>query len=108
MVILPYYRFFNPSGLEDIGQNVKYVSFAFLQICKKKLVKMLGDKKTRQMAFGWFKVGVSQQKIANSLKIDQSTVCCTIKKIGLKYRKRSRAPKATEAQKVRQAERHCH
>ena len=45
--------FFNPSGLEDIGQNVKYVSFAFLQICKKKkFVKMLGDKKTRQMAFG--------------------------------------------------------
>ena len=44
--------FFNPSGLEDIGQNIKYVSFAFLQICKKKLVKMLGDKKTRQMAFG--------------------------------------------------------
>ena len=31
--------FFNPSGLEDIGQNVKYVSFAFLQICKKKIRK---------------------------------------------------------------------
>ena len=43
--------FFNPSGLEDIGQNVKYLCFAFLQICKKKFVKMLGDKKTHQMEF---------------------------------------------------------
>ena len=29
--------FFNPSGLEDIGQSIKYLSFAFLQICKKKI-----------------------------------------------------------------------
>ena len=43
-----FYRiigFFNPSSLEDIGQNVKYVSFAFLQICKEKFMKMLRDKK---------------------------------------------------------------
>ena len=51
------------------------------------------------------KVGVSQRKIGNSLKVDYTTVGRTIKKIGLKYRKRCRAPKATEAQKGRQVER---
>ena len=48
---------------------------------------------------------VSQRKIANSLNINQSTVSRSIKKIGLKYKKRCRAPKATEAQKKRQSER---
>ena len=39
------------------------------------------------------KTGVSQRKKANTLKINQSAV--NISKIGLKYRKRTRAPKAT-------------
>ena len=51
------------------------------------------------------KTGVSQRKIANSLNINQSTVSRSIKKIGLKYKKCCRAPKATEAQKKRQSER---
>ena len=42
------------------------------------------------------KTGVSQRKIANSLKISQSTVSDNIKKLGLKYRKRCIAPKAKE------------
>ena len=45
------------------------------------------------------KTGVSQRKIANCLKISQSTVSDNIKKLGLKYRKRYRAPKATESKK---------
>ena len=61
---------------------------------KKKIKKMVNNK-----------VGVSQRKIGNSLKVDYTTVGRTIKKIGLKYRKRCRAPKATEAQKGRQVER---
>ena len=42
------------------------------------------------------KVGVSQRKIANALKISKSAVQRNIKKVGMKYRKRGRAPKATE------------
>ena len=51
------------------------------------------------------KIGVSQGKIANSLNINQSTVSRSIKKIGLKYKKRCRALKATKAQKKRQSDR---
>ena len=51
------------------------------------------------------KTGVSQRKIGNSLGLDHSTISKQLKKMGLKYRKRRRAPKATPAQKERQVER---
>ena len=48
---------------------------------------------------------VSERKLASHFNVGQSTICNTLKINGLKYRKRRRAPKITEAQKVRQSER---
>ena len=56
-----------------------------MTVSTKKKIKKLVNNKT----------GVSQRKIANSLKINQSSVRKNILEIGLKCKKQTRAPKAT-------------
>ena len=51
------------------------------------------------------KSGVSQRKLAHKLNVSQSTIHRSIKRTGIFYRKKKRAPKATEGQKQRQIER---
>ena len=58
-----------------------------MTVSTKKKIKKVANNKT----------GVSQRKIANTLKISQSAVRKNILKIGLKYRKRTRATKATSS-----------
>ena len=69
-------------------------STALTEATKKKIKRLVNNR-----------TGVSQKKIAHNLNITQQAVSINIKKMGLKYRKRARAPKATPAQKQRQIER---
>ena len=51
------------------------------------------------------KTGQSQRKLAIKFHTSQATIHRTLKRTGVKFRKRKRAPKQNEAQKLRQEER---
>ena len=47
------------------------------------------------------RTGVSQRRIARDFQADQSTICRMLSKMGIKYRKREKTPKYSEAQRVK-------
>ena len=51
------------------------------------------------------KTGVSQRKLSKKFDCCQATISNSLKKTGIFYRKRKRAPKATPAQKQKQIDR---
>ena len=63
----------------------------FTDFVKKKDLNVSIQKKIKKLVNN--NTGVSQRKIANTLKISQSAVRNIIKKMGLRYKKLTRAPK---------------